>query len=79
MPGITPICLRHNFFGFRDRTMGVSRAIQREPGANTDFLGSGHVPTQRNIGKSVGQQNPDVVAPMTIHERSLDKASAKEV
>ena len=52
------------------------RAISREPGADTDYLCSGPVPTQINLGQAVGHRTPNVVASMTIQEISLDKAGA---
>ena len=51
------------------------RAIPREPGADTDSLGSSPVPTPINLGQPVGHRTPNVVAPTTIQEMSLDKAS----
>ena len=52
------------------------RAIPREPGADTDSVGSGPVPTPINLGQPVGHWTHNVVALTTIQEMSLDKAGA---
>ena len=52
------------------------RAIPREPEADIDFLGSGPVTTPINLGQPVGHRTPNVVAPTTIQEMSLDRAGA---
>ena len=51
-------------------------AISQEPGADTDSLGSGPVPSPINLGQPGGHRTPDVVASTTIQEMSLDKAIA---
>ena len=54
--------------------MAWRSAIPRKPGADTDFLGSGHVPTPINLEQPVCHRTPNVVAPTTIQEMSLHKA-----
>ena len=52
------------------------RAIPREPGVDTDSLGSGPVPAPINLEQPIGHRTPNVVAPTTIQEMSFDKGGA---